>query len=85
LHDHVAAIQESVNKIGTAITISGLATFFGFSALCLASFPIISNFGITTLIAVGFSLIGAIFIMPAILSVMGDLTERLEKRKKRPL
>jgi hydrophobe/amphiphile efflux-3 (HAE3) family protein len=82
LHDHVAAIQESVNKIGTAITISGLATFFGFSALCLASFPIISNFGITTLIAVGFSLIGAIFIMPAILSVMGDLTERLEERKK---
>jgi hydrophobe/amphiphile efflux-3 (HAE3) family protein len=82
LHDHIAAIQESVNKIGTAITISGLATFFGFSALCLSSFPIISNFGITTLIAVGFSLIGAIFIMPAILSVMGDLTERLERRKK---
>jgi len=82
LHDHIAAIQESVNKIGTAITISGLATFFGFSALCLASFPIINNFGITTLIAVGFSLIGAIFIMPAILSVMGDLTERMEKSKK---
>jgi hypothetical protein len=84
LHDHIAAIQESVNKIGTAITISGLATFFGFSALCLANFPIISNFGVTTLIAVGFSLMGAIFIMPAILSVMGDLTERLEKRKKQP-
>jgi len=82
LHDHVAAIQESVNKIGTAITISGLATFFGFSALCLSSFPIISNFGITTLIAVGFSLMGAIFVMPAILSVMGDLTGRMEKKKK---
>jgi len=82
LHDHLAAIQESVNKIGTAITISGLATFFGFSALCLSSFPIISNFGITTLIAVGFSLMGAIFIMPAILSVMGDLTGRMEKKKE---
>jgi uncharacterized protein len=81
LHDHIAAIQESVNKIGTAITISGLATFFGFSALCISNFPIISNFGITTLIAVGFSLMGAIFIMPAILSVMGDLEERLEERK----
>ena len=64
LHDHIAAIQESVNRIGTAITVSGLATFFGFSALCLASFPITSNFGVSTLIAVGFSLIGAIFIMP---------------------
>jgi hypothetical protein len=71
LHDNLAAIQESVHKIGAAITVSGLATFFGFSALCLSTFPIISNFGITTLIAVGFSLTGAIFVMPAVLSVMG--------------
>jgi hydrophobe/amphiphile efflux-3 (HAE3) family protein len=77
LSDNLAAIQESVQKIGTAITVSGLATFFGFSALCLATFPIISNFGVTTLIAVGFSLIGAIIIMPAVLSVMG----RFEKHK----
>jgi hypothetical protein len=82
LHDHIAAIQESVSRIGTAITVSGLATFFGFSALVLASFPIISNFGVTTLIAVGFSLIGAIFIMPAVLSLMGSLTDWLDERKK---
>jgi len=81
LHDHIAAIQESVQKIGSAITVSGLATFFGFSALCLATFPITSNFGISTLIAVAFSLIGAIFIMPAVLSLMGELTEWLDKRK----
>lgn len=81
LHNPMAAIQESVQKIGTAITVSGLATFFGFSALCLATFPIISNFGITTLIAVAFSLAGAIFIMPAVLSVLGWVTEWLENRK----
>jgi hydrophobe/amphiphile efflux-3 (HAE3) family protein len=81
LHDPIAAIQESVSKIGTAITVSGLATFFGFSALCLASFPIISNFGIVTLIAVGFSLLGAIFIMPAVLSIMGQFTVWLDARK----
>lgn len=79
LGDNLAAIQESVHKIGTAITVSGLATFTGFSALCLATFPIISNFGYTTLIAVGFSLCGAIFVMPAALSVMG----RLEKPASR--
>jgi len=39
LHDHIAAIQESVKRIGTAITVSGLATFFGFSALCPCKFP----------------------------------------------
>jgi hypothetical protein len=82
LHDPVAAIQESVQKIGTAITVSGLATFFGFSALCLATFPIISNFGVTTLIAVAFSLLGAIFIMPAVLSVMGQVTAWFEARHK---
>jgi hydrophobe/amphiphile efflux-3 (HAE3) family protein len=82
LHDPIAAIQESVQKIGSAITVSGLATFFGFSALCLATFPIISNFGISTLIAVGFSLTGAIFIMPAVLSLMGQLSAWLESRKK---
>ncbi|MDD1693147.1 MAG: hydrophobe/amphiphile efflux-3 (HAE3) family transporter [Methanoregula sp.] len=81
LHDPIAAIQESVQKIGSAITVSGLATFFGFSALCLATFPIISNFGISTLIAVAFSLIGAIFIMPAVLSLVGSLDEWLQKRK----
>ncbi|PKG32500.1 RND family transporter [Methanoregula sp.] len=82
LHDPIAAIQESVQKIGSAITVSGLATFFGFSALCLATFPIISNFGISTLIAVGFSLTGAIFIMPAVLSLMGQLSQWLDSRKK---
>lgn len=81
LHDPIAAIQESVSKIGTAITVSGLATFIGFSALCLATFPILSNFGISTLIAVGFSLIGAIFIMPAVLSLVGSLDGWLKARK----
>jgi len=82
LHDPVAAIQESVRKIGTAITVSGLATFFGFSALCLATFPLISNFGISTLIAVAFSLIGAIFIMPAVLSIIGSLNIWISNHKK---
>jgi uncharacterized protein len=81
LHDPIAAIQESIQKIGTAITVSGLATFFGFSALCFATFPILSNFGTSTLIAVAFSLIGAIFIMPAVLSLVGSLDEWLRGRK----
>ncbi|OPZ42910.1 MAG: MMPL family protein [Euryarchaeota archaeon ADurb.BinA087] len=82
LGDNLAAIQESVRKIGTAITVSGLATFCGFSALCLATFPIVSNFGYTTLIAVGFSLCGAIFVMPAVLSVMGRFEDRLHHQAK---
>ncbi len=64
------AIQVSVQKIGTAITVSGLTTVFGFAALMLSEFNIVANFGITTVITVVFSLTGAIFIMPAVISVI---------------
>jgi len=67
------AIRESVRKIGSAIMVSGFATFFGFSALMLSTFNMISNFGLTTVIAVLFSLIGAVAIMPAVLSVLDEL------------
>ncbi|NYT05281.1 MAG: RND family transporter [Methanomicrobiales archaeon] len=65
----IPAIRASVQKIGTAITVSGLTTVFGFSALMLSSFGIISNFGILTVISVGFALLGAILVMPAILAL----------------
>jgi hypothetical protein len=68
--DLLSAIQTSVQKIGTAITVSGLTTVFGFAALTLSEFNIISNFGITTVITVGFSLAGAILIMPAVISLI---------------
>ncbi|MBP2145726.1 hydrophobe/amphiphile efflux-3 (HAE3) family protein [Methanofollis sp. W23] len=69
--DPQRAIREGVQKVGTAITVSGLVTACGFSALVLSNFQIIANFGVTTVIAVGFSLIGAIIIMPAALAVVG--------------
>ena len=68
-----AAIRTGVSQIGTAITVSGLTTVFGFAALTLSSFNIISNFGVVTVITVGFSLIGAIIVMPAILALVGRL------------
>lgn len=68
--DHFMAVRDGVQKVGTAITVSGLVTACGFSAMILSDFQIISNFGVTTVIAVGFSLIGAIVIMPAALSVV---------------
>ena len=77
--DVTEALKNSLRKIGSAITISGLATFFGFSALILSTFPIISNFGLTTIIAVLFSLIGAIVVMPAILSFVDQITHRVHE------
>ncbi len=76
------AIEHSVQRIGRAIAVSGLATAAGFSALLVSSFPIIANFGITTVIAVGFSLIGAIVLMPAALAVVDRVRVRLEHRRE---
>ena len=72
------AIQIAVQKIGTAITASGMTTVFGFAALTLSTFNIISNFGIVTVITVGFSLLGAIVVMPAVLSLMYRYTGRTQ-------
>lgn len=68
--DFLEAIQTAVQKIGTAVTVSGLTTVFGFSALTLSTFNIVSNFGVVTVISVGFSLVGAIVVMPAVLALM---------------
>ncbi len=68
--DYLEAIQTAVEKIGMAITVSGVATISGFAALTVSSFNIISNFGIVTVITIGFSLMGAIIALPAVLSIM---------------
>ncbi len=65
------AIQYSIEKIGTAITVSGMTTVFGFAALMVSAFGIISNFGTVTVISVFFALAGAIIVMPAILVLVG--------------
>ena len=74
----IPAIQASVRKIGTAITISGMTTVFGFAALMLSTFGIISNFGLVTVISVFFALIGAIIVMPAILVLAGRFEKNPE-------
>lgn len=74
--DRIGAIKEAVRKIGTAVSVSGLVTAAGFSALMLSSFPVLSGFGLATVIVVIFSLVGAIVIMPATLAIMGGLGKK---------
>jgi hydrophobe/amphiphile efflux-3 (HAE3) family protein len=79
------AIQHAVSQIGTAITVSGLTTVFGFAALMLSAFNMISNFGMVTVFSVGFSLIGAIIVMPAVLVLMGSRDKQPEPQQGAPL
>ncbi len=69
-HDTVTAVQNGTGKIGTAITVSGCATMCGFSALLFSNFPIISGFGMVTVIAMGFTLFGAVVAVPATVAIV---------------
>lgn len=69
--DRIEAIGQAVRKVGSAVIVSGLVTAAGFSALLLSSFPILSGFGLATIIVVIFSLVGAAVIMPATLALTG--------------
>jgi uncharacterized protein len=55
------------------VIVSCLVTDAGSSALILLLFPILSGFGLATVIVVVFSLIGAIVMMPAMLAIAGGL------------
>ena len=79
--DMITSIQTAVQKIGTAITVSGLTTILGFSALILATAPMIQSFGITTVVTVAFSLIGAIVIMPAAIALIEQFRTFLDERR----
>jgi hydrophobe/amphiphile efflux-3 (HAE3) family protein len=80
--DFHVAVERSVQRIGRAIAVSGLATAAGFAALLVSSFPLLSNFGVTTVIAVGYSLIGTIAVMPAALAVVDRLRHRIALRRE---
>ncbi len=78
------AVQFSIQKIGTAITVSGMTTVFGFAALTASAFGIISNFGTVTVISVFFALVGAIIVMPAVLVLVGSMERGAGDKRETP-
>ncbi|HJK01788.1 MAG TPA: hydrophobe/amphiphile efflux-3 (HAE3) family transporter [Methanocorpusculum sp.] len=84
-HDTITAVQNGASKIGTAITVSGCATMCGFSALMASNFPIISGFGMVTVLAMGFTLFGAVIAVPATVSIVlkNSKRQKIGKSDKR--
>lgn len=64
------AIETAGARVGKAITISGMTTVFGFSALTLSPFPIISDFGYLTVGVIFLTLVAAITTLPPVLVVL---------------
>jgi predicted RND superfamily exporter protein len=69
------AIKVSLSKVGQAITASGLTVVVGFSTLIFVSFPVLRDFGLTTVIDTSLSLICSLTILPALIVLF-------RKRKK---
>jgi len=72
------AVEVTVENIGKAIMTSGLTMAGGFAAMMVSPFPIMSDFGFVSVIAILFSLISALTIVPAFLIY----TERYMMKKR---
>jgi hypothetical protein len=66
----IEAITVAGERVGTAISVSGLTTVLGFSALVVSSFPIVADFGVLTVGVIGLTLVAALVVLPPTLVVL---------------
>ena len=66
----VDAIYQAVSPTGTALIASGATTVFGFSALIASPFPIVSSFGLVTVIDVLLAMLVTFVIFPPLIVLM---------------
>jgi hypothetical protein len=71
------AVETAATRVGKAITVSGMTTVFGFSALTLSPFPILSDFGFLTVGVIFLTLVAALATLPPTLVVLDTLEDRL--------
>ncbi|MGI2336096.1 MAG: efflux RND transporter permease subunit [Dehalogenimonas sp.] len=72
-----AAMVISMTKIGRAVITSGLTVIGGFGALLFArDFPILTDFGVVTMINVAFALISSLVVLPTIIVAIDTRKER---------
>nr|WP_244514991.1 RND family transporter [Halorientalis persicus] len=73
------AVETAGARVGKAISVSGLTTIFGFSALTLSPFPMLSDFGFLTVGVIFLTLVAAIATLPPTLIVLGRLSDVIEE------
>jgi predicted RND superfamily exporter protein len=79
------AMETASSKIGPAIIASGSTVIFGFSALIATPFPILSDFGVVTVIAVGFSLLSTLIVLPPVMVHLDIWRSKRKIQKKNPI
>jgi len=71
------AVETAATRVGKAISVSGMTTVFGFSALTLSPFPILADFGYLTVGVIFLTLVAALATLPPTLVVLDTAEERL--------
>ncbi|GGM69923.1 hydrophobe/amphiphile efflux-3 (HAE3) family protein [Halarchaeum rubridurum] len=71
------AVQIASARVGKAISVSGMTTVFGFSALILSPFPILSGFGFLTVGVIFLTLIASLATLPPTLVLLDGVAERV--------
>jgi hypothetical protein len=74
----IDAATTAVAKLSRPVIGSSFTTIFGFGVLTLSQFPVLANFGLTTVFAIALSLVASFGILPAAL-----VTVRLIERSDR--
>ncbi|MCG1004951.1 MULTISPECIES: RND family transporter [Halobacterium] len=71
------AVQIASSRVGKAISVSGMTTVFGFSALILSPFPILSGFGFLTVGVIFLTLLASLVTLPPTLVLLDGLAEHV--------
>jgi Predicted exporters of the RND superfamily len=74
------AVETAATRVGKAISVSGMTTVFGFSALAASPFPIIADFGFLTVGVIALTLVAALATLPPTLVIL-DRIERAVGRR----
>lgn len=83
--DVTAAVEMTIGTAGRAIFFSGLTVLIGLSGLTLFGFMFLRSVGIAGVVVVSCSVLAALTLLPAVLSVIGTRIDRLRlTRRARP-
>jgi hydrophobe/amphiphile efflux-3 (HAE3) family protein len=75
------AVETAAARVGKAISVSGMTTVFGFSALAASPFPIIADFGFLTVGVIALTLVAALATLPPTLVTLHRLERAVAGRR----
>jgi predicted RND superfamily exporter protein len=75
------AINMASSKIGSAIVASGATTVFGFMALLASPFPMISDFGMVTVIDIVLALLATFVVFPPLMILLDTWRDKRKGAK----